>query len=49
MQPVSKQWISTQASTTMDLLLETVFSVQSVQSSYKEYNWGNLVEGLQFS
>jgi hypothetical protein len=37
MQPVSKQQIGKHASTTA-LLLETVFSVQSVQSGYKEDN-----------
>jgi hypothetical protein len=28
------------ASTTIELLLETVFSTRSVQRGYKEYNWG---------
>jgi hypothetical protein len=35
MQPVSKQWISKHASTTIGLLLEMVFSLQSTQSGYK--------------
>jgi hypothetical protein len=30
-------------STTIALLLETVFSTQSVQRGYKEENWGDLV------
>jgi hypothetical protein len=36
MLPVSKQRIGKHASTTMELLLETVFSIRSVQSGYKE-------------
>jgi hypothetical protein len=43
MQPVSKQQISKHASTTIELLLETLFSIWSVQSGYKEDNWGNPV------
>jgi hypothetical protein len=41
MQPISKQWIGKHASTTTELLLETMFSIQSVQSDYNEENWGN--------
>jgi hypothetical protein len=41
-QPVSKQWIDKYASTTIGLLLETVFSIRSMQSGYEE-NWGNPV------
>jgi hypothetical protein len=41
MKPISKQWISKHAFTTVDLSSETVFSIQSVQSGYKEENWGN--------
>jgi hypothetical protein len=41
MQPISKQLISKHASNTIDLLLEMVFSIRSVQSGYKEKNWGN--------
>jgi hypothetical protein len=35
------QRISKHASTTKELLLETAFSIRSVQSGYKEENWGN--------
>jgi hypothetical protein len=31
------------ASTTIELLLETVFSTRSVQRGYKEDNWGDPV------
>jgi hypothetical protein len=41
MQPVSKQRIGKHASTIIKLLFVTVFSIQSVQSGYKEENWGN--------
>lgn len=50
MQPVLRQQISKHISmamntnTTIELLLETVFSIPSMQSGYKEYkedNWGN--------
>jgi hypothetical protein len=44
MQPVSKQLIGKHASTTIELLLETVFSIRSFQSGYKEDNWGSVVE-----
>jgi hypothetical protein len=40
MQPVSKQRIGKHASTAIELLLETVFSIRSVQSDYKEENVG---------
>jgi hypothetical protein len=30
--------------TTIELLLETVFSTQSIQSGSKEENWGNPIE-----
>jgi hypothetical protein len=40
-QPVYKQRIGEYASTTIDLLLETVFSIRSMQSGYKEENLGN--------
>jgi hypothetical protein len=46
MQPVSRQRIgkhvpaATSTHTTVELLLETVFSTRSVQSGYKEDNWG---------
>jgi hypothetical protein len=39
MQLVSKQWIGKHASTTTGLLLETVFSIRSVQSGYKDEKW----------
>jgi hypothetical protein len=38
MHPVSKQQISKRVSTAVGLLLETVFSTQSMQSGYKEDN-----------
>jgi hypothetical protein len=38
---VPVQWRSKHAYTTIELLLETVFSIQSVQSDYKEENLGN--------
>jgi hypothetical protein len=47
--PVSRQWIgkhvpaATTTHTTVELLLETVFSTRSVQSAYNEDNWGNPV------
>jgi hypothetical protein len=41
MQSIYKQRILTHASTAIELLLETLFSIQSMQSSYKEKNWGN--------
>jgi hypothetical protein len=41
MQPVPRQRIGKRASTTIELLLETVYSTRSVQSGYKEENWGN--------
>jgi hypothetical protein len=41
MQLVSKQRIGKHASTTIELLLETVVSIRSVQSGYKEENWSN--------
>jgi hypothetical protein len=47
MQPVSRQQIgkhipaAMNMNTTTELLLETVFSTRSVQSGYKEDNWGN--------
>jgi hypothetical protein len=49
MQPVSRQQIgehvpaATNTNTTTELLLETVFSIRSVQSFYKEDNWGDPV------
>jgi hypothetical protein len=50
MQPVSRQLIgkdvpaATNTNTTIHFLLETVFSTLSVQSGYKEDNWGDLVQ-----
>jgi hypothetical protein len=41
MQPVSKQRINKHASTEIELLLEMVFSIRSVQRDYEEENWGN--------
>jgi hypothetical protein len=38
---VALQRIGKHASTTIELLLETVFSIRPVQSGYKEENWGN--------
>jgi hypothetical protein len=49
MQPVSRQWIgkhipaATNMNTTIQLLLEMVFSTWSMQSGYKEDNLGNPV------
>jgi hypothetical protein len=49
MQPVSRQRIgrhvpaAMNTQTIIELLLETVFSIQSVQSGYKEDNWGDPV------
>jgi hypothetical protein len=46
MQPVSRQRIGkhvpteTDTNTTIELLLETVFSTRSLQRGYKEDNWG---------
>jgi hypothetical protein len=46
-QPVSRQRIgkhvplAMNTNTTIELLLETVFSTQSVQSCYKEDSWGD--------
>jgi hypothetical protein len=44
MQLISVQQISKHASTAIDLLLETVFSIQSMQIGYKEDNWGSPVD-----
>jgi hypothetical protein len=41
MQPVSKHRIGKRDSTEIELLLEAVFSVQSVKSVYKEENCCN--------
>jgi hypothetical protein len=41
MQPVSKQRIGKHAPATIELLVETVFSIRPVKSSYKEENCGN--------
>jgi hypothetical protein len=41
MQPVSKQLIDKHASTTKELVLETMFSARSVRSDSKEENWEN--------
>jgi hypothetical protein len=47
MQPVSGQRIGKHVPAAMNtnttILLETVFSTSSVQSGYKEENWGNPV------
>jgi hypothetical protein len=49
MQPISGQQISkhvpaaTNMHTTIELLLETVFSARSMQSGYKEDSWGEPV------
>jgi hypothetical protein len=49
MQPVSKPPIFKHVSaamnthTTIQLLLETVFSARSVQTGYKKNNWGDLL------
>jgi hypothetical protein len=40
---IAMQWHSKHTSTTTELLLETVFSIQSMQRSYLEGNWGNPV------
>jgi hypothetical protein len=42
MTAVAMQWRGNHAST-IELLLETVFSTRSVQRVYKEDNWGNPV------
>jgi hypothetical protein len=44
MQPVSRQRIGKHASATIKWLFETVFSVRSVRSGYKEDNWGNPIQ-----
>jgi hypothetical protein len=50
MQPISKQRIGKHASTTIELLSETVSYIWSLQSVFKEENWDNqLVEGWQLS
>jgi hypothetical protein len=43
MQPVSKEQIGKQASTTTAVLFETVFSIRPVQGGYKEDKWDNPV------
>jgi hypothetical protein len=49
MQPVSRQRIGkhvpavTNTNTTIEVLLETVFSIRSVQNGYKEEIWGDAV------
>jgi hypothetical protein len=49
MQPISRQRMgkhfpaATNTHTTIELLLETEFSTRSVQSGYKEDNWGDRV------
>jgi hypothetical protein len=49
MQSIFKQWIgkrvpaATNTHARIELLLETVFSARSVQSDYKEDNWGDPV------
>jgi hypothetical protein len=43
MQPASKQRIVKHPSTTVELLLETVFSIRFVQNGYKEDNWSDAV------
>jgi hypothetical protein len=49
MQPISRQRIgkhvpiATNTNKTMELMLETVFPTRSVQSGYKEDNWGSPV------
>jgi hypothetical protein len=40
---VAMQQRGKHASTTTELLLETVFSTRSVQRAHKEENWGDLV------
>jgi hypothetical protein len=44
MQPVSMQQLGKHNSTIIDLLLEMVFPVQSMQSGCKEDNWGDPVQ-----
>jgi hypothetical protein len=44
MQLVSTQRIGKHNCTIIDLLLETVFPVRSMQSGYKEDNWGDPVQ-----
>jgi hypothetical protein len=52
-QPYSRQRISkhvpvaTNTKTTMELLLEAVFYIPSVQCGYKEDNWGDAVSCCQ--
>jgi hypothetical protein len=41
MQSISKQWIGTHASTAIELLFETVFFIQFMQSGYKKENLGS--------
>jgi hypothetical protein len=47
MQPVYRHWIgkhilaAMNMHTTIELMLETVFSTQSIKSGHKEDNWGN--------
>jgi hypothetical protein len=52
MRPISKQWIGKHASSTIEVLLEMVFSIRSMQIGYKEENWDDpiqlRVEGWQF-
>jgi hypothetical protein len=40
---LAMQWHGKYASTTIELLLETVFSMLSVQRGYKEDTWGHPV------
>jgi hypothetical protein len=53
MQPLSRQWIGNHVpavvntNTTIELLLETVFSTWCLQSGYKEDNWGDPVVSRQ--
>jgi hypothetical protein len=45
MQSIGKQIPAVKnTNTTIELLLETVFSIRSMQRGYKEDNWGGLVE-----
>jgi hypothetical protein len=44
MQPVSKHRIGKHASATIELLLETVSYIRSVQSGYRELRVGSSVE-----
>jgi hypothetical protein len=39
--------LATDTHATIEVLLETVFSTQSVQRGYKEDNWGNRVSSVQ--